>query len=111
VLVRKDLPTAQQIVQSCHAVIEATASFHPSPSTHPHLVVCGVADESALLRALQSARQAEIPCREFVEPDLDNQVTAFATAPIAGKLRRHFRKYRLLDPDRSTGALAGHGNS
>ena len=37
-LVRKDLPTAQQIVQACHAVLEATTTFPSQVSSHPNLV-------------------------------------------------------------------------
>jgi hypothetical protein len=35
----------------------------------------------------------------FREPDIGNQATAFATAPITGAARRLFRHHRLWTPN------------
>lgn len=84
-------------MQSCHAAIEATRCGLISPDIiHPHLVLIGVKDELRLFNCTQKLDQLGIAYRSFVEPDLDNQLTAVATAPISGDLRHHFKKYQLL---------------
>lgn len=97
VLVRKDLSLPQQTVQSCHAVIEATRLFVTSEQTHPHLVLCSIQDEEALKREAIRFEAYNIKFVPFYEPDLNNQLTAIATAPIAGDDRRVCRRYNLLN--------------
>jgi hypothetical protein len=104
VLVRQDLSAGQQVVQACHAVAGATSAFPHPDSEQPHLVLLGVPDEPTLQRALELTQQHGIRCRAFREADLDNQLTAFATEPIRGPLRRRFRRYRLLDPSEGPAA-------
>jgi hypothetical protein len=98
VLVRQDLSPGQQVVQACHAVAEALSSFLPFPSPQPHLVVCGVTDEAALRRSLERAVAHGVRCHPFHEPDLGYQMTAWASEPVSGPTRKHFRRYRLLNP-------------
>jgi hypothetical protein len=90
-------------------VTDATSTFSHPEREHPHLVVLGVPDEPALQRALERTQHSGIRCRAFREADLDNQLTAFATEPIRGPLRRRFRGYRLLDP--SEGPARGLADS
>ena len=96
VLVRRDLVAPQQLVQACHACLEASRTFLSSDSEHPHLVVCGVRDERRLGHCLDRLRRAGVRFRAFFEPDLANQLTAAATEPLRGAQRRVFRDYRLL---------------
>jgi hypothetical protein len=56
----------------------------------------GVADQSALLQAIKHLVAVGVKFKSFTEPDIGNQVTAVATAPISGEVRKHFRKYPLL---------------
>jgi hypothetical protein len=98
VLVRKDLSPAQQIVQSCHAAIEAARALLPAELQHPHLIVCGVHDEAALWRFLHKLQLHNIRFQAFLEPDQDNQLTALATEPVFDETRRLFRNLRLLTP-------------
>lgn len=95
VLVRRDLSPEQITVQSCHAAIEA-ASLIPPDLEHPHLVVCGVNNETQLEQAAARLEKAEILFREFREADIGDQLTAIATQPIFGEDRRHFKKYKCL---------------
>lgn len=95
VLVRTDLSPSQQIVQSCHAVIEASGTISPNLD-HPHLVLCGVKSEEQLAHSLQSLREKGIVCKPFYEADLGGQLTAFATEPIFDDQRQFFRKFQLL---------------
>jgi len=96
VLIRRDLSAPQQIVQACHACLEASRAFLSSDCEHPHLVVCGVRDERRLGRCLDRLRQAGLRFSAFLEPDLDNQLTAAATEPLRGSQRRVFQDYHLL---------------
>ena len=97
VVVRRDLTPAQCAVQACHAVLEIGRSF--VPKEHPHLVLCGVRDESALAKSLKRIQDAGISCEAFREPDIGNALTAFATEPVSGDARRHFKSFKLLDPE------------
>lgn len=96
-LVRKDLSPAQQAVQAAHAALEVGRSLH-SDRVHPHLVVCGVNSQAQLENALSKVQALGIKCHPFVEPDIGGQLTAFATEPLSGEARRHFRRYNLLVP-------------
>lgn len=64
--------------------------------THPHLVVCGVKNEIALEREASRLEAFGIKFASFYEPDRGNELTALATAPIAGEDRRFFRRFNLL---------------
>ena len=97
VLVRKDLSFPQQAVQSCHAAIEATRLFLSPEHSHPHLVLCGVRDQSTLERETSRLMSKGIRFVEFHEPDRNDELTAIATEPIAGDARRMFRRYDLLE--------------
>jgi hypothetical protein len=96
VLVREDLSPSQQVVQSCHAAIEAARTFLPPEHEHPHLVICGVRDEPALWARLHRLQERGVHFRPFFEPDLGGQLTALATEPLSGDDRRLFRSLRLL---------------
>lgn len=96
VLVRKDLSLSQQSVQAIHAAINAATHYLHKDDIHPHLVLCGVETEADLQKALDFARACDINCQPFYEADLGNQLTSFATAPLVGNARRHFKRYNLL---------------
>jgi len=98
VLVRKDLPPAQQVVQSCHAAFEAARSFLPAGQEHPHIIVCQVRDELTLRQSLDKLQTHGVRCRAFLEPDLGNELTALATEPVFDGTRRLFRRFPLLRP-------------
>jgi len=98
VLVRKDLPPAQQVVQSCHAVAEAARSFLSAEQEHPHIIVCQVRDEPTLRQSLDKLQTHGVRCHAFVEPDLGNELTALATEPVFDGTRRLFRRFPLLRP-------------
>lgn len=84
-------------MQSVHAGIEAARQGLIDPEIeHPHLVVLTVPTQRELLRAADLLDHAGIKYRQFVEPDLDNSVTAICTAPVSGEQRKHFRRYPLL---------------
>lgn len=98
-LVRQDLPPAQQTVQSCHAAIEAVRSLFPPDLPHPHLIICGVRDEPALWDRMARLQRHGVRLRAFFEPDRGGELTALATEPVFGPTRRLFRNLRLLSPE------------
>jgi hypothetical protein len=94
--VRKDLSPPQIAVQSAHAAIEIARS-HISPDLeHPSVIICGIDSESKLQHHLDHYRSLGIVCKPFYESDLDGQLTAFATEPIASDQRRPFKRLQLL---------------
>ncbi len=83
-------------MQACHACIEVARSLLRPADEHPHLVLLGVTSESSLGHILRRTESRGIRCRPFRDPDIRGELTAFATEPLRGPARRHFRKYRCL---------------
>ena len=97
IIVRLDLSPSQQAVQGMHAAIEITRSgCIPNSAPHPHIVLCGVRDESALLRQCERLQMRDISFSCFTEPDRDDELTAIAPVPINGDDRKVFRKLKLV---------------
>jgi len=99
VLVRTDIPHADQVVQACHACVEAGVRFqHPG---NCRMALLCVRDEEALIRARERAENAGIKMQTFFEPDpVDGEdhpmgFTAVCSEPVAGDQRKVFRKYAL----------------
>ncbi len=95
-MVREDLSLPQQAVQAIHAAIEATRTFLSPEETHPHVVLCTVPSEQALMRAMHRLSARDIQFKHFIEPDIGNEITALATAPLSGQDRKAFSNYPLL---------------
>lgn len=67
---------------------------------HPHFCICAVTDEQSLKSEMERLRELGIEICPWCEEDQNNELTAFATAPISGDLRKHCRKLKLLkSPD------------
>jgi hypothetical protein len=94
VLVRTDIPLADQIVQVGHACLEAGWQFAP-PAVPCHLVVLAVLSEAHLHAAIAAAALAGIRCVVFHEPDDELGATAACSEPITGVARRVFRRLPL----------------
>jgi hypothetical protein len=86
------------MVQSCHAAVEAARFFLPPHEQHPHIIICGVANERSLWGSLHKLQQRGLRFRAFREPDLGNRLTALATEPVFDETRRLFRNLSLLTP-------------
>jgi len=56
-----------------------------------------VKDEIALQRAIYKIENSGILYKEFLEPDIGNQLTAIATEPICGNRRKVFKKFKLMN--------------
>lgn len=95
-IVRRDLPPVVQCVQIAHATAES-ARLWPNKLEHPNFVFCGCNSESELEKihaALESCYG--IRCHAFREPDLGGTLTAIATCPVAGSIRRKLCRLKLL---------------
>lgn len=89
---------AQQSVQAAHAVLEAARSgLISSEQAHPHLVLCGVKSELALMRQYARLLAAGIRVQPFHEPDRNGELTAIATEPLRDGSRNHMKHLRLLE--------------
>ena len=93
-LVRTDIPLADQVVQVGHVCLEAGKRFDWS-SQPCHLVLLAVASEAQLLTAVAQLQLANIACELFYEPDDNLGYTAACTNPVAGEQRRFLRRYPL----------------
>lgn len=85
VVVRSDMSVGYQMVQSAHAVAKFTIE-NPDVSREWHevsqyMAVLSVPDEDTLLNFARRADRRGILTSAFVEPDLNDEVTAVAFAP------------------------------
>jgi hypothetical protein len=87
VLVREDLPLEQQMVQACHAALEAGFAFDAPPTTSS-LIVCTVPDREALLAARERLSRYGIRAEMFFEPDWEMGFSALATEPLTERKKR-----------------------
>ena len=80
VIVRKDLTTSQQAVQAGHAL--AAYMLHGSflrRWQNETLIYLGVKGLKQLQNIKRKFEMENIPYVNFIEPDLDNEITAIAT--------------------------------
>lgn len=96
-LVRADLPTAQQLVQAVHAAYEAGKHLAGGLPNIDATVLCRVRDERELLRAEAYLQHRGIGTVLFNEPDIGNEATALATEPINGSHRKALSRYQLWE--------------
>jgi hypothetical protein len=87
VLVREDIPLEQQMVQACHAALEAGHAFDAPPTTSS-LIVCTVPDREALLAASERLVRYGIRSEMFFEPDWEMGFSALATEPLTERKKR-----------------------
>lgn len=92
IVVRKDLSISQQAVQAGHAVAEFCLRGPKSFWSNGILVYLGVDGKKQLSRLQQKLDIEDISYVKFIEPDLNNEVTAIASDIDC----RHFRKLNLL---------------
>lgn len=95
IITRRDLPLPQQFVQAGHAIWQSSQA-NRDLADHPHFCLCAVKDENRLKHDFNKLQEKNIKLYPFYESDLDNQLTAFATGPISGADRWHFRNFQLL---------------
>lgn len=94
VLVRTDLSKPQQIVQSAHAVFEASKTARTYQ--HPSIIVCEAKNEKHLLEICKYLHSKNISFSEFREPDIGYELTAIASEPVYASDRLIFSKFKLV---------------
>lgn len=97
VLVRNDLPLADQLVQVGYACLEAGSRFQPAPCSS-NLIALRVDGEVPLLASVEKIEAAGIRCIIFHEPDHGMGYTAACSEPVSGSQRRVFRTFPLWTP-------------
>lgn len=96
VLIRKDIPLEQQLVQVGHAAWEAGLAFENPSRETASLIVLEVANREELLEAGKRLNRYGIEHKMFFEPDFEMGHSALATRPVAEKKERFlFKKYPL----------------
>jgi hypothetical protein len=102
IFVRQDISPEYQAVQGMHAAFQLGYDLRDQnridweQSRELYFTVIGVKDEDALIETQIHLRERNIHGIGFREPDLGNQITAIATAPIPIRERGDLLQYRLL---------------
>ena len=81
IVIRTDIKKEYQLVQGCHAALEAGFTFD-RPDDITHLVVLQVASKQELSEVSLQLYNESIPYEEFTESWGNMGVTALATKPI-----------------------------
>lgn len=92
IIVRKDLSKSQQAVQAGHALAEHLLHGPFSRWQNGTLIYLGVKGPLQLKKLINRFNEENILYTEFREPDLNNEVTAFATESN----NKYIKKLNLL---------------
>jgi len=95
ILVRKDLPPIQQVVQAAHVamVLGQQVPKHKADARKQHFCVLALEDNEDLLKEMAKATRLKIPFARFFESDI-NQYTAMAYYPMR---KSYAQRKRLFD--------------
>lgn len=89
-IVRSDISSGYQAVQGIHAAIQFIFEHSDLVSNwfdiSNYIALLSVSSENELVELIEKASSLDIPCSKFVEPDINNEVTAIVLAP--GKASR-----------------------
>lgn len=96
ILVRKDIPLADQICQVAHAAADAGRDFRIP--AHTNVVVLAVADSNELAHTAQMLSYRDVDNRQVFEPDDDIGFAALATRIVNPEERQLFRHFKLWRP-------------
>jgi hypothetical protein len=97
-IIRKDIPLADQIVQTAHSAFhagQADPDKGASLGEIPFLVLLQVPNEEALLTLHERLKKAGIVHSTFHEPDDDMGWTSITTVSIEGEDRKLFSNLPL----------------
>jgi hypothetical protein len=101
VLVRTDIPGAQQTVQAIHAAMGAAAKF--GEPAHNHLALLAVPDQPSLLAWGCRLKEAGVGFHAFFEPDNEMGYSSLSTAPLTRDQGVIFRSLPLWSCPLSSG--------
>lgn len=102
VCVRTDIPVIHQLVQASHAALRAGAAFVKAGITDEiiadlYFAVVGVDDEEHLKGTEEYLYSHGYDTVRFTEPDIDNEVTAIVSFPIANNKKKLMSRYQKLE--------------
>lgn len=95
IITRRNLGNAQKAVQSVHAAIEATRLFIKEGQEHPSVIIVEVKSEEKLKKVMEEL-DGRVNYKIFREPDRNNEITALATEPVYGDVRKLFSRFQLI---------------
>ena len=84
------------MVQAVHASYEASKRFSPCQEVIDYAVVCKVDSLELLLKAKNHLDSHYIQNYAFIEPDINNEITAIATEPLYGSKRKFLSNFKEL---------------
>ena len=110
VLVRTDIPLANQMVQVGHACFEHGCDVATATSNPSSMVLFEVETEQQLVE-IANWLDKKIPGQSYVmyEPDYDIGYTAICTSPFSGEDRDIFSKFDLYATGRKPRLLQRRG--
>lgn len=94
VVVRKDMSPEMQMVQSCHAGIEAGYK-NATPEVPTHLVLLAIDNEKDLIDCSVDLQMQDLKHEVFFEPDNQLGYTALATWPTFERNIKAFKGLKL----------------
>lgn len=98
-IIRKDIPLADQIVQTAHSAFhagETTQHLEILPNQDiPSLVLLQVDNEEQLQALSKKLKEKDIVHSKFFEPDDNLGYTSITTVPVTDEQRKVFSNYRL----------------
>ncbi len=85
---------SQKAVQGIHAAIESANAGYLK--NHENVVFCCLKNSEELSKFSELLLANNIDHKSFVEPDLDNKLTAIATQTVYNSSRKLFSKLKLV---------------
>lgn len=97
-IIRKDIPLADQIVQTAHSAFHAGNETKDLDGNVPSLILLETPDKESLLALSKKLFDAHIMYHMFYEPDDDFGYTSLTTQPLNEDQRKLFSNLRLWRP-------------
>ena len=99
-IIRKDIPLADQIVQTAHSAFHAGEAFYAFEggtdiSSIPFLVLLEINTQEELVALSKKLKANGIVYSMFHEPDDDLGYTSLTTLPVNTEQRKLFSNFRL----------------
>jgi len=97
-IIRKDIPLADQIVQTAHSAFHAGNISFLEDGEIPSLILLEVNSQEELNNLSKKLNNSGILSYRFFEPDDDMGYTSLTTEPVTDEQRKLFSNYRLWRP-------------
>ena len=91
--VANDMPAVHKVVQAAHVAYVAGHNVGVSTPENTHFVIFGIDN---MQEAIDFLDHHQIRYEKFIEPDMDNKITAIATGALPLEYKKKFRGFNLL---------------